>query len=96
VVFKFKCGHFLFIISKIVKPIGKVLKTKNKKTLWPESASELHRLSDYRLSAKLVPTFAGRRRCVVSATDPHGRSHDLLGRSRYFFFEVAPQLHSRG
>jgi hypothetical protein len=30
----------------------------NKKTPWPESASELYRLSDHRSSAKLVPTFA--------------------------------------
>jgi hypothetical protein len=29
-------------------------------TLWHESASELYRLSDRRLSAKLVPTFADR------------------------------------
>jgi hypothetical protein len=32
----------------------------NKQTLWPEPASELYRLSDYRLSAKLLPTFADR------------------------------------
>jgi hypothetical protein len=30
-------------------------------------------LSDRRMSAKLVPTFADRRCRVVSATDPHGR-----------------------
>jgi hypothetical protein len=27
-------------------------------TPWPKSESELHRLSDRRLSAKLVPTFS--------------------------------------
>jgi hypothetical protein len=32
----------------------------NKKTPWPESASELYRPSDCSLSAKLVPTFADR------------------------------------
>jgi hypothetical protein len=32
----------------------------SKKTPWPESASELYRPSDHRLSAKLVPTFANR------------------------------------
>jgi hypothetical protein len=32
----------------------------NKQTPWPESASELYRPSDRRLSAKLVPTFADR------------------------------------
>jgi hypothetical protein len=31
------------------------------KTPWPESASELYRQSDLRLSAKLVQTFADRR-----------------------------------
>jgi hypothetical protein len=33
---------------------------KKKDTPWPESASELCRPSDRRLSAKLVPTFADR------------------------------------
>jgi hypothetical protein len=31
----------------------------SKQTPWPESASELYRPSDRRLSAKLVPTFSG-------------------------------------
>jgi hypothetical protein len=52
----------------------------------PESASEL------RLSAKLVPTFVDRGRHVVSVTDPYGRILGFLDRSRYFFFQVAPQL----
>jgi hypothetical protein len=33
---------------------------------------------------------------VVSATDPHSRILGLLDRIRYFFFQVAPQLYSRG
>jgi hypothetical protein len=41
----------------------------NNQTPWPESASELHRKSDRRLSAKLVPTFAGGECHVVSVTD---------------------------
>jgi hypothetical protein len=40
---------------------------------WSWSASELYRSSDRRLSAKLVPTLAGRECRVVSATVPHGR-----------------------
>jgi hypothetical protein len=44
-----------------------------KETPWPESASELYRPSDRRLSAKLVPTLADRVCHVVSATNPHGR-----------------------
>jgi hypothetical protein len=33
---------------------------------------------------------------VVSATDPHGRILGFLDRSRYYLFQVAPQLYSRG
>jgi hypothetical protein len=33
---------------------------------------------------------------VVSTSDPYGRSLGVLERSRYFFFEVAPQLYSLG
>jgi hypothetical protein len=32
---------------------------------------------------------------VVSLTDPYGRILGFLDRSRYFFFQVAPQLYSR-
>jgi hypothetical protein len=62
---------------------------------WPESASELYRPSGRRLSAKLVPTFTDRECHVVSVTDLCGRILDFLDRSRYFFFQVAPQLYSR-
>jgi hypothetical protein len=40
-----------------------------KKTSWSESASELYRSSDRRLSAKWLPTFADRGCHVVSVTD---------------------------
>jgi hypothetical protein len=33
---------------------------------------------------------------MVSVTDPYGRILDFLDRSRYFFFQVAAQLYSRG
>jgi hypothetical protein len=36
------------------------------------------------------------RHRVVSAADPHGRNLDFRDRSRYFFFQVALQLYSRG
>jgi hypothetical protein len=52
--------------------------------------------SDRRLSAKLVVTFADRRWLVVSVTDPYDRILDFLNRSRYCFFQAAPQLYSRG
>jgi hypothetical protein len=65
------------------------------RTPWPESASELYRPIDRRLSSKLVPTFADRGCHVVSVTDPYGRIRFFLDRSSYFFFQVAPQLYSR-
>jgi hypothetical protein len=63
---------------------------------WPESTSELYRPSDRGLSAKLIPTFMDRECHVVSLTDPYGRILDFLDLSRYFFFQVAPHLYSRG
>jgi hypothetical protein len=48
------------------------------------------------LVGKLVPTFADRWCHVVSATDLCGRILGLLDRSRYSFFQVAPQLYTRG
>jgi hypothetical protein len=46
---------------------------QKEQTLWFESASELYRPSDRRLSAKLLPTFGDRGCHVVSVTDPYGR-----------------------
>jgi hypothetical protein len=54
---------------------------KQNKNPSPESASELYRPSDSRLSAKLVPTFADRRCYVVSETDPYGRNFGFLDQS---------------
>jgi hypothetical protein len=55
-----------------------------KKTPWCESASEIYRPSDRRLSAKSLPTFADRGCHVVSVTDPYGRILCFLDRSRNF------------
>jgi hypothetical protein len=44
----------------------------------------------------LVGTFADRGCLAVSAADPYGRNVGFIDRSRYFFFQVAPQLYSRG
>jgi hypothetical protein len=52
--------------------------------------------SNRRLSAKLVPTFADRGCHVVSVAVPYGHILDFLDQSRYFFFQVAPQLYSGG
>jgi hypothetical protein len=58
--------------------------TTNKQTPWSESARELYRPSDRRLSAKWLPTFADRGCHVVSVTDPYGRILGFLDRSHYF------------
>jgi hypothetical protein len=68
----------------------------NKQTPWSESTSELYRPIDRRLSAKWLPTFADRGCHVVSVTDPYCRILGFLDRSRYFLYQVAPQLYLRG
>jgi hypothetical protein len=62
----------------------------------PECASELYRPSESRSSAKLEPTFVDRGCHVISVTDPYGRILWFLDWSRYFFFQVAPRVYSRG
>jgi hypothetical protein len=66
-----------------------------KNTPWPESASEFYRLSDRRVLAKLMPTFADRGCHVVSVTYPFGRILGFIDRSRYLFLQVAPHWYSR-
>jgi hypothetical protein len=66
--------HFLMIWLKI----------KTKQTQWSESASELYRPNDRRLSAKSLPTFADKGCHVVSVMDPYSRTLGFLDRSRYF------------
>jgi hypothetical protein len=58
--------------------------------------NELYLPSDRRLSAKLMPTFVARVCHVVNVKDPYGRILGFLDRNRYSFFQVAPQLYSRG
>jgi hypothetical protein len=50
----------------------------------------------FRLSEKIVPTFADRGCRMVSATDLYGHILGFLDWSRYFFLQVTPQLYSRG
>jgi hypothetical protein len=47
-------------------------------------------------ACKLTPTFEDRECHVARVADPYGRNLGFLDRSRYFFFEVAPRLYSRG
>jgi hypothetical protein len=46
---------------------GSAFSVITKQTPWPESATELYRPSDSRLSEKLVPSFADRERDTWSA-----------------------------
>jgi hypothetical protein len=67
-----------------------------KKTPWSESASELYRPSDRRLSAKWLPTFADRG-CHVVSVDGSLRPYSRFSRQEpLLFYQVAPQLYSRG
>jgi hypothetical protein len=68
---------------------------EGKKTPWSESSRELHRPSDRRLSAKWLPTFAKIRCHVVSVTSL--RSYSRFSRQEpLLFYQVSPQLYSRG
>jgi hypothetical protein len=73
-----------------------VYKKLKKRPPWLWSASILCQPSDRRFLAKLVPTFADRGRRVVRAMDPPVVGLGFLDRSSYYFFQVAPQLSSRG
>jgi hypothetical protein len=48
------------------------------------------------LAGEVSANFPDRGCRVVILTDPHGRILGFLDRSRYFLFQVAPQLYSRG
>jgi hypothetical protein len=74
------CSHLFIIICRSCWSV----KCGKKKAPWSESASELHRPSDRRLSAKLLPTFADKGCHVVSVTDLYDRILGFLDRSRYF------------
>jgi hypothetical protein len=68
------------------------IKNVKTKTPGPEPYSELYQPSECGVSANLVPTSEDRGCHVVSVTDLYGRIFDFLNRSRYFIFQVAPQL----
>jgi hypothetical protein len=69
---------------------------EKKQTPRPESTSELYRPSDRHLSPKLVTTFADRGCHMVSVMGPCSHILSFLDRSRFGFFQVTPQLYSRG
>jgi hypothetical protein len=82
-------GHALWVPTNVGKKrvwVTQKCCLLKQKTPWPESASELYRPNDRRLSAKLVPTIADRWCRVVSMTDPYARILGFLDRSCYYFF----------
>jgi hypothetical protein len=62
------------------------------KTPWSESASELYRPTDRRLSAKWLPNCADRGCHVVCVTDPSGRISRFSRQEPLLFYQVAPQF----
>jgi hypothetical protein len=92
-------GNLVCSESHFWRPIAqgwvciRIVTTQKNKT--NSVASVRERTRDRRLLEKLVPAFADRRCRVVSVTDPYSRVLGFLDRSRYFFFQVAPQLYSR-
>jgi hypothetical protein len=62
-----------------------------KQISWPESVSKLYWPSKLSLVGEVSVNF-----CVVRMADPQGRNLGFIDRSHYFFFQVAPQLYSRG
>jgi hypothetical protein len=80
----------MLVIVKLQNILSLTPPFKKYRGLSPKN--ELYRPSGSRLSAKLVPTFTDSECRVVSTTDPHGRILDFLDRSRYCFFQIAPQL----
>jgi hypothetical protein len=89
-------AHFYLLPNTTLRILRIKSQQPIKNTPWSESVSELYQPSDRHLSAKLLPTFADRGCRVCSATDPYGRILGFLDLSRRFFFQLAPQLYSRG
>jgi hypothetical protein len=59
-------------------------------------ANSVASVRERRLSANLVPTIPDRVRRVVRGKDPSGHILGFLDRTRYYFFQVAVRLYSRG
>jgi hypothetical protein len=97
--------HWLCVISyevrrNALRRISKQLFLQH--DMWMKLKTELCALSpranyiDRHLSATLVPTFADKGCQMASVTDLYGRILGFPNRNRYFFFQLAPQLYSRG
>jgi hypothetical protein len=70
--------------------------SQNKQLLGLNRRGKLYQRNDRCLSPKLVPNFADKECRVINTLIPYSRILGFLDRSRYFLFQVAPQLYSRG
>jgi hypothetical protein len=97
-----KLRLFKIVCSQVHSSDHFVLKDQHFRYDVSETETKLRGLSsrknytDHLLSAKLVANFTDTGCHVVRVTDPYGRTLGFLDRSRCFFFQVAPQLYSRG
>jgi hypothetical protein len=87
----------LWIGSHCVHGIGQTCRTHGAKKNTPWPLVWVRNISTERppLIGEVSDNFWGQC-CVVSTTDPYGCIIWFLDRSRYYFFQVAPQLYSRG
>jgi hypothetical protein len=80
---KFKSSSSDHILAELIQPGGKTL------------LSAIHKPINFVWNRKELPG-QWKESLIVSATDPHGYIYNFLDRGRYYFFQVAPQLYSRG
>jgi hypothetical protein len=85
----FHISDFRTLNERSTEPATQVPETL---TQWFESASELYRPSDRRLSAKLVPTFAHKGCYVVSVADPYGHIFGFLDRESTLYLAEFPSM----
>jgi hypothetical protein len=102
---KWKIAGFIILMECIARIVQLVLKLKKGDSYSHILFIKLNSVAlvrertiptDWRPLVGEVSAIVCGERHVVSVTDPYGRILGFLDRSRYFFFQVAPQLYSRG
>jgi hypothetical protein len=84
--------HHNMEIPHILQPYIKTKQSKLRGMSPRANYTDLETAACRRSWCQLLQTEGCR---VVSAADPYGRNLGFLDRSRYIFFQVAPQLYSR-
>jgi hypothetical protein len=92
-------GHFGRLCSRLERLALRVHAARvpcKAAVLYKQKQNKLRGLSPLANCTDRATAACRRRGChVVGVTDSYGRILGFLYRSRYFFFQVAPQLHSR-